>query len=309
MANSSQILEHLLAQPPTAPQAVSYSFLVPNIKGLENALSVSSAQSSDVRYNTSTASSINHNAPLTPPPSPPPESIGASTTSAQDPNEMPTSTSRPSPSSQPQEISLFAAATETFSQKNTNCSIATSLERFRPVFALAKSRSIRVRAYISVVLGCPYEGPDVSPAKVAELTSKLLEMGADEISLGDTTGMGTAPRTQELHRALARAAIPNDKIAMHFHDTFGQALINTAVSLEHGARTFDSSVAGLGGCPYSKGATGNVATEDLIYFLHSLGMKTGVDLEQVADVGQWISDAIGKENGSRAGKAMLAKRS
>ena len=206
------------------------------------------------------------------------------------------------------EISIFIAATESFSQKNTNCSIAESLERFKPVISLAKSRNIRIRAYISVVLGCPYEGPDVSPHKVAELSSVLVGLGVDEISLGDTTGMGTAPKTLSLLKAVKEAGISQEKLAAHFHDTYGQALVNSAVALEHGIRVFDSSVAGLGGCPYAKGATGNAATEDLLYFLHSNGMKTGVDIERVAEVGQWISAELGRDNGSRVGKALLSKR-
>lgn len=207
------------------------------------------------------------------------------------------------------EFSVFPAATETFTQKNLNCDIATSLERFKPVIQGAKAAGFRVRAYISVVLGCPFEGYDVDPHKVAEMATDLLEMGADEIDLGDTTGMGTAPRTAELLRVMTAAGVRNEDIAMHFHDTYGQALVNTAVSLEHGIRTFDSSVGGLGGCPYSPGATGNVATEDMVYFLESLGMDTGVDLDALADIGQWITAEIGKQNASPVGKAVLGKRS
>ncbi|KAI9848979.1 MAG: hypothetical protein M1837_005870 [Sclerophora amabilis] len=307
MADSSRILERLITNPPAAGRNVSYSFLVPNIKGLENALAISTAASASEQQRTpSITSSNNANLPPTPPHSPSPEAMGAQITSAQYPNDLPSSTSSTSP--QPNEVSVFAAATETFSQKNTNCSIATSLERFKPVISLAKSCDVRVRAYVSVVLGCPYEGPNVSSAKVTELAGTLLEMGADEISLGDTTGMGTAPRTLNLHRSLSSAGIPTEKLAMHFHDTYGQALINAAVSLEHGITIFDSSVAGLGGCPYAKGATGNVATEDLLYFLHSVGMDTGVDVEKVAEVGQWISDALGRLNGSRAGKAISSRK-
>ncbi len=168
---------------------------------------------------------------------------------------------------------------------------------------------MRVRAYISVVLGCPFEGYDVDPHNVAEVATSLLEMGADEISLGDTTGMGTAPRTKELLNCMKAAGIRNEDIAMHFHDTYGQALVNTAVSLEHGIRTFDSSVGGLGGCPYSPGATGNVATENMVYFLESLGMTTGVDLDAMSDIGAWITGEIGKPNDSSVGKAVLGARS
>ncbi|OBT96900.1 hypothetical protein VE01_05512 [Pseudogymnoascus verrucosus] len=206
------------------------------------------------------------------------------------------------------EFSVFAAATESFTQKNLNCDIATSLERFKPVIQGAKDAGYRVRGYISTVLGCPFEGYDVDPHKVAEVATDLLEMGVDEIALGDTTGMGTAPRTAELLRAMTAAGIRNEDMAMHFHDTFGQALVNTAVSLEHGIRTFDSSVGGLGGCPYSPGATGNVATEDMVYFLESLGMDTGVDLDAVADIGAWITKEIEKPNSSSVGKAVLGRR-
>ncbi|KAL3439381.1 CLN3 protein-domain-containing protein [Aspergillus tetrazonus] len=204
------------------------------------------------------------------------------------------------------EISLFAAATEAFSKANTNCTIQESLDRIRPIVALAKTKDIRVRGYISVALGCPYEGPDVPPSKVADITATLLEMGADEVSVADTTGMGTAPRTMELLQALKAAGIANTDLALHFHDTYGQALVNTIVGLEHGVRIFDSSVGGLGGCPYSKGATGNVSTEDLVHTIHGLGMHTGIDLEEMSRIGQWISDELGRPNESRAGKATIA---
>ncbi|KAL3489852.1 CLN3 protein-domain-containing protein [Aspergillus germanicus] len=190
------------------------------------------------------------------------------------------------------EISLFAAATEAFSKANTNCTIQESLERIRPIVALAKTKDIRVRGYVSVALGCPYEGPEVSPSKVADITATLLEMGADEVSVADTTGMGTAPRTMELLQALKAAGIANTDLALHFHDTYGQALVNTIVGLEHGIRIFDSSVGGLGGCPYSKGATGNVSTEDLIHTIHGLGMHTGIDLEEMSRIGAWISEPM-----------------
>jgi isopropylmalate/homocitrate/citramalate synthase len=156
-------------------------------------------------------------------------------------------------------------------------------------------------------LGCPYEGPDVPPSKVADITATLLEMGADEVSVADTTGMGTAPRTLELLQALKAAGIANTDLALHFHDTYGQALVNTIVGLEHGIRIFDSSVGGLGGCPYSKGATGNVSTEDLIHTLHGLGMHTGINLEEMSKIGSWISSELGRFNESRAGKAILAR--
>lgn len=204
------------------------------------------------------------------------------------------------------ELSIFTAATETFTQKNTNCSIAESLKRFEPIMSRAKELDLNVRAYISVALGCPYEGPNTNPHKVAELAVSLLEMGADEISVGDTTGMGTALKTGELLKTLSAAGVENSDIALHFHDTYGQALVNSVVGLEHGIRTFDSAVGGLGGCPYSPGATGNVATEDLVHLFHSLGAKTGVNMEKLSEVGDWISNELGKRNESRAGKATLA---
>ncbi|KAI1936784.1 hypothetical protein LOZ66_004289 [Ophidiomyces ophidiicola] len=205
------------------------------------------------------------------------------------------------------EISLFAAATEAFSKANTNCTIAESLTRIEPIVDLAKKKNLRVRGYVSVALGCPYEGPDVDPHKVAEITATLLEMGADEVSVADTTGMGTAPRTQRLLKVLTSAGIAHNDLALHFHDTYGQALVNTIVGLEHGIRVFDSSVGGLGGCPYSKGATGNVSTEDLVHTLHSLGMQTGIDLEEMSRIGDWISKELGRANDSRVGKATLSK--
>ncbi|KAL5003574.1 CLN3 protein-domain-containing protein [Aspergillus recurvatus] len=215
-------------------------------------------------------------------------STGASASTAGSKTTPPTTT----------EISLFAAATEAFSKANTNCTIQESLDRIRPIVALAKTKDIRVRGYVSVALGCPYEGPDVPPSKVADITATLLEMGADEVSVADTTGMGTAPRTMELLQALKAAGIANTDLALHFHDTYGQALVNTIVGLEHGVRIFDSSVGGLGGCPYSKGATGNVSTEDLVHTIHGLGMHTGIDLEKMSRIGAWISDELGRPNES-----------
>ncbi|KAI1068482.1 hypothetical protein NW752_003723 [Fusarium irregulare] len=206
------------------------------------------------------------------------------------------------------EVAVFAAATESFSQKNLNCDIKTSLERFRQVIQDSKGLGLRVRAYISVVLGCPFEGFDVDPHKVAEIATDLLEAGADEISLGDTTGMGTAPRTGNLLQCMSAAGIRTEDIAMHFHDTYGQALVNTAVALENGIRTFDSSVGGLGGCPYSPGATGNVSTENMVYFMETLGMDTGISLDAMSDIGAWITQELGKENGSTVGKAVIGAR-
>lgn len=217
------------------------------------------------------------------------------------------SSSNPPTSAPIHELSIFTAATEAFTQKNTNCSIAESLKRFEPIMARAKELRLNVRAYISVALGCPYEGPDVDPHKVAELAISLLEMGADEISVADTTGMGTAPKTAELLKTLYAAGIDKRDLALHFHDTYGQALVNSVVALEHGVRTFDAAVSGLGGCPYSPGATGNVATEDLVYCFHSRGAKTGVNIEKLAEVGEWISQELGRANESRSGKAILSQ--
>ena len=313
MANSAEVLNHLLGHSPPPPSSVSYNFLVPNLKGLQNLL-----KTADESQSTPVKPAPHTDKPPTPPPSP--EAGKGETgeqapiTSTQDPNEMPSSASGISDTTQATklstiEISLFAAATEAFSKANINCTIAESLERFQPIVSLAKSRNVRVRGYVSVALGCPYEGPDVSPSKVADLTASLLEMGVDEVSVADTTGMGTAPKTQELLKALLGAGISAHDLALHFHDTYGQALVNAVVGLEHGIRTFDSSVGGLGGCPFSKGATGNVATEDLIHCMHSLGAKTGVDVEQMAEIGAWISKELGKPNDSRAGKAILARLS
>lgn len=317
MANSAEVLNHLLGRPPAAPAPIAYNFLVPNLKGLQNFLKASDTDDPPI------TSSEGPNQMRTPPPSPKAGERGETRkqgpiTSTEDPNEMPPNTSgkdsriqpdKSSRSSNSMEVSLFTAATEAFSKANTNCTIAESLERCRPIVALAKSRDIRVRGYVSVAMGCPYEGPDVSPAKVAEITATLLEMGADEVSVADTTGMGTAPKTQELLKALFGAGISAKDLALHFHDTYGQALVNAVVGLEQGIRTFDSSVGGLGGCPYSKGATGNVATEDLLHCLHSLGATTGVDVEKMAEIGRWISKELGRPNDSRAGKAILARLS
>ncbi|KAH8624457.1 hypothetical protein IG631_21196 [Alternaria alternata] len=234
-----------------------------------------------------------------PPPSPGTDNGPALNTSSSDPNAM--------PSAPIHELSIFTAATESFTQKNTNCSIAESLKRFEPIMSKAKEMDLKVRAYISVALGCPYEGPNVDPHKVAELAVSLLEMGADEISVADTTGMGTAPKTLELLKTLNAAGVTKDDLALHFHDTYGQALVNSVVALEHGIRTFDAAVGGLGGCPFSPGATGNVATEDLVHCFHSLGAKTGIDMEKLAEAGEWISQELGRANDSRAGKAALAQ--
>ncbi len=203
------------------------------------------------------------------------------------------------------EVAVFGAASESFSKKNINCSIAESLERFRPVAEAARKANIKVRGYISCVLGCPYEG-DIAPARVAAVARALHDMGCYEISLGDTIGTGTPGRTRAMIEACARE-VPIERLAGHYHDTYGQALANIYASLEMGVATFDSSVAGLGGCPYAKGASGNVATEDVVYMLNGLGIDTGIDLAKLVATGQWICGVIGKEPQSKAGKAIAAK--
>ena len=201
------------------------------------------------------------------------------------------------------EVAVFAAASEAFSQRNINCSIAESLERFVPVMDAAKAHGISVRGYVSCALGCPYEG-EIAPEQVAAVARELLAMGCYEVSLGDTIGTGTAGKTRRLFEVVGRD-IPRDKLAGHFHDTYGQALANIYASLLEGIAVFDSSVAGLGGCPYAKGATGNVATEDVLYLLNGLGIHTGIDMEQLIAAGQRICDVLGKPNGSRVARARL----
>jgi len=201
------------------------------------------------------------------------------------------------------EVAVFAAASESFSQKNINCSIDQSLDRFRPVIEAANHDNIPVRGYISCVLGCPYEG-DITPQSVARVAAALFRMGCYEISLGDTIGVGTPGRAQTMVDAVA-GEVPREHLAGHFHDTFGQALANILACMEHGVATFDGSVAGLGGCPYARGASGNVATEDVLYMLHGLGIQTGVDLDGVIDAGRFISDALGRRSAS---KVALARR-
>jgi hydroxymethylglutaryl-CoA lyase len=202
------------------------------------------------------------------------------------------------------EIAVFGAASETFSAKNINCSIAESLDRFRPVCEAARRRDIRIRGYISCVLGCPYEG-HVEPAAVASVAKALLEMGCYEISLGDTIGVGTPLAAQALIDLVAES-VPRERLAVHFHDTYGQALANILASLEKGIAVVDSSVAGLGGCPYAKGATGNVASEDVLYMLDGMGITTGVDLGRLVEAGRFISDLLGRPTGSRVARAMTA---
>lgn len=199
------------------------------------------------------------------------------------------------------EVAVFAAASEKFSQKNINCTIDESLERFTPVVSAAHESGVAVRGYISCVLGCPYEG-SVTPDQVAELTDKLLTMGCYEVSLGDTIGVGTPGSTQRLLNRLLQQ-FPADKLAVHMHDTYGQALSNILIALQHGIAVIDSSVAGLGGCPYASGASGNVATEDLVYMLDGLGIEHGVDLQALIAAGNMICAKLNRENGAKVARA------
>ncbi len=203
------------------------------------------------------------------------------------------------------EVVIFAAASEAFSQKNINCSIAESIARFEPVAAAAKEAGIRLRGSISCSLGCPYQG-EVPVSAVVDVVRRMRELGCDEIDIADTIGVGTPVKVQEVMRA-ASAEFAIDRLSGHFHDTYGQALSNILASLEVGIGIFHASVAGLGGCPYAKGATGNVATEDVLYMLHGMGLHTGIDLEAVVRAGDYISQAIGRANSSRVGKALLTK--
>ena len=204
------------------------------------------------------------------------------------------------------EIAVFAAATERFSQRNINCSIAESFERFRPVIELARQNNIRVRGYLSCVMGCPYEG-DVDPKAVAVLARDLDAMGCYEISLGDTIGVGTPGKVTAMIEAVA-ATVPIERIALHMHDTWGQAIACIYAALQAGVTVFDSSVAGLGGCPYAKGASGNVATEDVLYLLDGLGISSGVDINRVFEAGQFVCNALGRKPGSRVAQAMAARQ-
>ncbi|WP_192980948.1 hydroxymethylglutaryl-CoA lyase [Pseudomonas sp. EggHat1] len=204
-----------------------------------------------------------------------------------------------------EEVAVFAAASEAFSQKNINCSIADSLQRFVPLMATAKAANVRVRGYVSCVLGCPYDG-EVAPEQVASVARELYAMGCYEVSLGDTIGTGTAGKTRALIEVVGRD-IPRDRLAGHFHDTYGQALANIYASLLEGISVFDSSVAGLGGCPYAEGATGNVATEDVLYLMQGLGIGTGVDMDKLIAVGNRICEILGKTNGSRVARAFLSR--
>ncbi|MBI4756799.1 MAG: hydroxymethylglutaryl-CoA lyase [Betaproteobacteria bacterium] len=204
------------------------------------------------------------------------------------------------------EVAVFAAASETFSQRNINCSIAESLARFQPVMAAARQTGVAVRGYVSCVLGCPYEG-EVAPERAAEVAHALFEMGCHEVSLGDTLGVGTPAGTRRLFEAVGRR-VPMDRLAGHFHDTYGMAVANIYASLEMGVACFDSSVAGLGGCPYAAGASGNVATEDVLYLLRGLGIDTGVDLEKVAAAGAFICHHLGRDSQSRVARALAARK-
>ena len=202
------------------------------------------------------------------------------------------------------EVAVFGAASEAFSQKNINCSIAESLARFAPLMEAARAQDIRVRGYVSCVLGCPYEG-EVAPAKVAEVARELYAMGCYEVSLGDTIGTGTPGKTRTLFDTVA-SEVPRERLAGHFHDTYGQALANIYASLLEGIAVFDSSVAGLGGCPYAKGASGNVASEDVLYMFNGLDIATGIDLDALIAAGQRISQLLGRANGSRVARARHA---
>jgi len=200
------------------------------------------------------------------------------------------------------EIAVFAAASESFSQRNTNCSISESMTRLEPVTEHARAEGIRLRAYVSCVLGCPYEG-EIKAEAVARISEKLMQMGCDEISLGDTIGVGTPAVANALVRTVG-SVVPVEQLAVHFHDTYGQALANILACLDAGVRIIDSSVSGLGGCPYANGATGNVASEDVVYMLHGLGLTTGIDLYELAKTGEWISEQLQRPNNSKAGLAL-----
>ena len=207
----------------------------------------------------------------------------------------------------PHEVVVFGAASEAFSQRNINCSIETSVERFRPVVVAAHDAGVKVRAAISCALGCPYQG-EVSADEVERVVRLMKSIGVDHCGIADTIGVGTPRRAQAvLERALKH--FPLAAVSGHFHDTYGQALANIHACLELGVHTFDTSIAGLGGCPYAKGATGNVATEDVVFMLHGMGIPTGIDLDALVDAGAFISRVLGRPPASRAGKAILSKRS
>ncbi|NDH09025.1 MAG: hydroxymethylglutaryl-CoA lyase [Gammaproteobacteria bacterium] len=204
-----------------------------------------------------------------------------------------------------QSIAIFTAASESFNQRNIQCSIAESIERFKPVIALAKTHHIPIRAYISCALGCPYEGY-IEPSKVLNLAQTLAQFDIQDISLGDTIGVGTVKQTSDLLKLLNQT-FPSEQLSMHFHDTYGQAVANVYAALEHDIRRFDSAIAGLGGCPYARGASGNLATEDLLYLMHGLGLQTGVDIYKIVNLGQRICDLLNKPNQSKVARALLGE--
>jgi len=204
------------------------------------------------------------------------------------------------------EVAVFAAASESFSKRNINCSIAESIERFKPVFAAAARDGIKVRGYVSCVVGCPYEGA-IAPEPVADVSWQLFDLGSYEVSLGDTIGVGTPASVIRMLDAVAKR-VPRERLAGHYHDTYGMAAANVLASHQFGLRVFDSSISGLGGCPYANGASGNVATEDIVYLLSGLGAQTGVDLDSLIDTSAWISAQLGREPGSKVTRALLAKR-
>jgi hydroxymethylglutaryl-CoA lyase len=203
------------------------------------------------------------------------------------------------------DISIFAAASESFSRKNINCSIGESLDRFRPVAERALAEERRLRGYVSCVLGCPYEG-EIAPEAVARVAKALFEMGCEEISLGDTIGTGTPLKAKRMIEAVAKH-VPMQQLAVHFHDTYGQALANILATLELGTGVVDSSLAGLGGCPYAKGASGNVATEDVVYMLNGMGISTGINIDRLAAVGRRVLEQLGRPPASKAAQALAAK--
>lgn len=203
------------------------------------------------------------------------------------------------------EIAIFAAASEEFSQANLNCSIKKSFERFEDLISLAKENKLLIRGYVSCVLGCPYSGK-VDPDQVKHVTQSLFDLGCYEVSLGDTIGVGTAGSTKILLDSLTNT-FDRDKLAVHFHDTYGQALSNIVIALQEGISVIDASVSGLGGCPFAKGATGNVATEDVVYMLDGMGIETGIDLKKLIEAGEYISSFLGRQTSSRVGKALLTK--
>ncbi|GAB1148672.1 hydroxymethylglutaryl-CoA lyase [Shewanella algae] len=202
------------------------------------------------------------------------------------------------------EVAVFAAASEGFSQKNINCSIDESIARFEPLLSRAKEQGIRVRGYVSCVLGCPYDG-EIAPAEVARVADILHQLGCYEISLGDTIGVGTPLKARKMVETVAER-VPVERLALHFHDTYGQALANILACLETGVSVIDTSVAGLGGCPYAKGASGNLASEDLVYMLHGMGIDTGIDLNKLAQAGRQISQQLGRQTGSKVARALGA---